>query len=53
LKVLGGDKKDNRKPETLTEDEIIAMIEAAEHPRDKAFIAVGYEAGLRIGELLD
>ena len=51
LKVLRGDKKDNRKPETLTEDEIIAMIEAAEHPRDKAFIAVGYEAGLRIGEL--
>jgi len=51
LKVLRGDKKDNRKPETLTEDEIIAMIEAAEHPRDKAFIAVSYEAGLRIGEI--
>ncbi len=51
LKLLKGDRKDKRKPETLTEEEIIAMIEAANHPRDKAFIALAYEAGLRIGEL--
>ena len=51
LRLLRGDKKDERKPETLTEDEVLAMIEAADHPRDKALIAVGYEAGLRISEL--
>lgn len=51
LKVLRGDKKDNKKPETLEEEDVMAMIEAAEHPRDKALIAVGYEAGLRIGEI--
>ncbi len=51
LKLLKGEKKDNRKPETLSEEEIVAMIEAAEHPRDKALIALAYEAGLRIGEL--
>ena len=27
------------------------IIECEEHPRNKAIIAVGYEAGLRIGEL--
>ncbi len=51
LKVLRGERKDNRKPEVLTEEEIMKMIEATKHPRDKAIIAVGYEAGLRIGEL--
>lgn len=51
LKLLRGEKREDRKPDTLTEEEIMAMIEAAEHPRDKALIALGYEAGLRIGEL--
>ena len=51
LKVLRGDKKEDRKPDVLSEDEILKMIESVEHPRDKAIIAVGYEAGLRIGEL--
>jgi site-specific recombinase XerD/ribosomal protein L40E len=36
----------------LTEEEIEKLIEAAEHPRDKALIAVLYESGCRIGELL-
>lgn len=35
----------------LTEEEILKMIGAAEHPRDKAFIAMLYELGARIGEL--
>ena len=51
LKVLRGSKKDDRKPDVLTEDEIGRMIEAADNIRDKAIIALGYEAGLRIGEL--
>jgi len=51
MKLLKGDRKDNRKPDVLTHEEIMAMIEAAKNPRDKAIIAVGYEGGLRIGEL--
>jgi len=42
----------NKLPEDmLTEDEIEKLINAAEHPRDKALIAVLYESGCRIGEL--
>jgi integrase len=37
--------------ELLTHDEVKKMIETAEHPRDKAFIAVLYEGGFRIGEI--
>ncbi|MCK4637012.1 MAG: tyrosine-type recombinase/integrase [Methanomicrobia archaeon] len=37
--------------EILTKSEIKRMIETADHPRDKAIIAVLYEGGLRIGEL--
>jgi len=51
LKILRGGKKDKRQPDILTEEEIERMIEAALNERDKAIIAVGYEAGLRIGEL--
>ncbi len=51
LKPLRGERKDNRKPDILTEEEIMRMIEAVRDPRDKALIALGYEAGLRIGEL--
>ncbi len=35
----------------LTEGEVDAMIRAAEHPRDKAFISMLYELGARIGEI--
>jgi len=35
----------------LTEDEIKKLIDAAEHPRDKAFISMLYELGSRIGEI--
>ncbi|AKB26327.1 Integrase [Methanosarcina sp. MTP4] len=37
--------------ELLSEAEIKQMIEAAEHPRDKAIIAVLYDTGARIGEM--
>ena len=37
--------------ELLTEEEIKRMIEVAEHPRDKAIIAVLYDTGARIGEM--
>jgi integrase len=37
--------------ELLTEDEILKMIDIAEHPRDKAFISMLYESGCRIGEI--
>jgi integrase len=38
--------------EMLTEDEVKRILEATEHPRDRAFIAVLYESGCRIGEIL-
>ncbi len=51
LKVIRGEKQRKKKPDFLTEEEISRMIEAAVNERDRAIIAVGYEAGLRIGEL--
>lgn len=36
----------------LSEDEILKMIEAAGNVRDKAIIAVLYDSGIRVGELL-
>ncbi len=36
----------------LTEDEVLRLANAANHPRDKAIILVLYETGCRIGELL-
>ncbi|MFZ2499525.1 tyrosine-type recombinase/integrase [Methanosarcina sp.] len=35
----------------ITETEIKNMIETADHPRDKALIAVLYDSGCRIGEI--
>lgn len=43
---------ESRKPEFLRPEEVEAMIRAADSPRDKAMTAVGFEAGLRAGELL-
>ena len=51
LRLIKQKREDNRIPEVLSEEEILSMVEAANHPRDKALIAVGYEGGLRIGEL--
>jgi len=35
----------------ITEDEIEKLVQAAEHPRDKAFVSMLYELGARIGEI--
>ncbi len=35
----------------LTQDEIIQMVNAADHPRDKALVFCLYESGCRIGEI--
>jgi len=51
LRLIKQKREDNKVPNVLTEEEILKMVEAAKHPRDKAMIAVGYEGGLRIGEL--
>ncbi len=36
----------------LSEEDIIAMIKAAKHARDKAIISLLFDSGMRIGELL-
>jgi Phage integrase family. len=41
-----------KEPEILADDEVKRMIDAANNLRDKAFIAVLYEGGFRIGEIL-
>jgi len=38
--------------ELLTEEEVMKMVNIADHVRDKAFLLVLYESGCRIGELL-
>lgn len=43
--------KDRKIPEELlTQEEVIQMIEAAEHPRDAAIAAMWYDSGGRVGE---
>jgi integrase/recombinase XerD len=47
-------KNNHRLPEELlTEEDVRRLVQAACHPRDKAFILVLYESGCRIGELLN
>lgn len=43
---------ENNMPEYLTSQEVQKMIEIADNFRDKAMLAVGFEAGLRASELL-
>jgi len=46
-------KKDEELPEELlTEEEIKAMVDAADNLRDRALISVLYESGCRVGEVL-
>jgi len=50
--IVAGNPGNHKLPEDLiTEDEVMAMIEAASNVRDKAFVACLYEGGFRIGEL--
>jgi hypothetical protein len=51
LKTLRGDKKHLRKPQILTKEEVLQLLEGAKHPRDKAVIALLYDCGLRVGEV--
>ncbi len=41
----------NKIPDIFTRQEILRMIETAQHPIDKALISALYETGCRIGEL--
>jgi integrase/recombinase XerD len=45
------DKPKVQASDILTEKEIEELLNAAEHPRDKAFISMLYELGARIGEI--
>jgi integrase/recombinase XerD len=46
------DKKFRKLPEILTEEEVLRMIDYATTPRNKAIIALLYDSGARIGEIL-
>ena len=46
-------KSNNLKDKILTEDEIIALVNAAKEPRVKALIMVTYDSGGRAGEILN
>jgi len=52
VKSSGGKNKKMLPEDILTEDDILKMIEAAGNLRDKAIIAVLYDSGIRVGELL-
>lgn len=51
LRLIKQKRDDSKKPEIVSEDDVLRMIDAAKNPRDKALIAVAYEGGLRIGEV--
>jgi len=45
------DKPKTKASDLLTELEVKRLMDAAEHPRDKAFVSMIYELGARIGEI--
>ncbi len=49
---VGVKKSELEEPEILTEDEVKALIDKAPTTRDKALIAVLFDGGFRIGEIL-
>ena len=53
LTISTGQSNDTLPQDLLTKEDIKQQINAAKNPRDKAFIAVLYETGARIGELID
>lgn len=56
IKWVKTDTKKNREvlPEDLLrEEDILKMIDAADNPRDRALIAIIWETGARIGEIID
>lgn len=52
MKVRDKTDKITLPEDMLTEDDIKKLIDVAENPRDRAFVAVLYESGCRIGEIL-
>ena len=52
IKAKTGNGRRLMPEELLTEEEVIKMVDAAEHPRDRAFIHVLFESGCRISEVL-
>jgi len=53
MQISSGNSTDTLPQDLLTKEEIQEQIAAAKNPRDGAFIAVLYETGARIGELID
>lgn len=51
LKLLKKVRENGRVPDVLTEEEVFRMVDVAGSERDKAMVAVWYEAGLRVSEL--
>ncbi|MDY1591174.1 MAG: tyrosine-type recombinase/integrase [Methanofastidiosum sp.] len=51
FECIKGNRKIDRKPDILSKDEVLAVIKAARHPRNRAMVALLYEGGFRIGEL--
>jgi integrase/recombinase XerD len=51
IKIPPVDTDTNRPEDLLTRAEILALIDAAQHVRDKALISTFYESGCRVGEL--
>jgi site-specific recombinase XerD len=53
IQLKNPSESDTLPQDLLTKEDIERQIEAAKNPRDKAFIALLYETGARIGELID
>lgn len=51
MKVYGKIKNTRNAEDMLTEEEVKKLIDAAETPQAKAFVATLYESGCRIGEM--
>jgi site-specific recombinase XerD len=52
IKIKKSRNKKKLPEDLVTEEEIEKMIKVADHPRDKAMVALLYESGFRIEELL-
>jgi integrase len=50
---VGTGGNDKLPQDLLTKEEVEAQIDACKNPRDKAFVALLWETGARIGELID
>src|SRR3989338_1319358 len=46
-------KKENRLPEVLTKDEVIALINSADNEKSRLIVSLLYSTGLRVSELVN